>query len=74
MFIVFSAVGLVFLIIFGACIGFYQATLYINTNTKYLVSGIFSLIISLILFYYAYVEFNNIWVETDKIEARKEIN
>jgi len=70
-FILFSAAGIILLVIFGFCVGYYQSTLYIEDHKGYLIVGILCFIISLALFYFAFVEYTSILAEKSRVEDAK---
>ena len=72
-YLIYSAIAIVCLIVFGVFIGYYQSTLYINENKLYLFIGIICLGISAVFFYYAYEEYRNIGVQKEEHELKRKI-
>ena len=72
LFIIYSIIAIVILIISGLCFGHYQANLYLDANKLFLLLGIILLAISVAAFYFAYEEYNNINLQKELAVSGKE--
>ena len=72
-FIIYAALAICCLIVFGLSFGYYQANLYLNENKLFLLLSIICLAASGALFYYAFQEYKDAAIEKDKIESRRDM-
>ena len=72
LFIIYSIIAIVVLIIAGLCFGHYQANLYLGENKLFLLLGIICLAISVVAFYYTFKEYGNISLQKELTVSSKQ--